>query len=299
MRKQTIKRTAALVLAALVLYSGSLPARTDAATTASQAAKTYEPVTDQAQLYVNELAEQPSFDNWKGAKLDISPLGPGTHSWLVIVKQSGESVGYLVIQAKEDGGYKLGEYGIGSRPLFSAQTLSFSVKQLGETRTKKVVEPLYSHPLLTAWKITADGLTTIADAASGELLPVTSANWTKAAEAPLSSVPGIEAPPETKLMKAIILPSFPPYGKMPWLTDKPLKLKADSHRELLSAINNKEQLRYTAELFFGEMLYVWSVVGYSKWDNSQVYVALEADDDGTSRRYIPLPLLLALGHFYR
>jgi hypothetical protein len=299
MRKQTIKRTAALVLAALVLYSGSLPAQTDAATKANQAAKAYEPVSDQAQLYVNELAQQPSFDSWKGAKLDISPLGPGTHSWLVIVKQSGDNVGYLVIQATEAGGYKLGEYGIGSRPLFSAQTLSFSVKQLGTTRTKKVVEQLYSHPLLTAWKITADGQTTIADAASGELLPVSSANWTKAAETTLSGMSSQTAPPETTLLKAITLPSFPPYGKMPWLTDTPLKLKAGSHRELLSAINNKEQLRYTVELFFGEMLYVWSVVGYGKWDNSQVYIALEADDDGTSRRYIPLPLLLDLGHFYR
>ncbi len=68
---------------------------------------------------------------------------------------------------------------------------------------------------------------------------------------------------------------------------------------LFAKINNKEQLRYTAELFDGQMLYVWSVVGYNKWDTGHIYVALEAGGDGTDRRYIPLQLLIELGRFYR
>ncbi len=299
MRKHAIKCTAAIVLAAIVLYGAAAPYPVDDAAAASLQSSTGTPVLEEAQQYVDELSKQSPFDAWKGAKLDISPLGPGTHSWLVIVKQSDVSVGYLVIQAKEDGGYKLGEYGFGSRPIFSPQSLSFSVKQLGQTRSKKVVEPLYSHPLLTAWKITVGGESAIADAASGELLPVSPANWLKAAAARPVADQQAGANPQANVRQSVQLSSFSPYGTMPWLTEQPFLRDTDSTAKLLTSIGKKEQLRYTAELFSGQMLYVWSVVGFAKWDGSQVYVALEDQEDGEIRRYIPLSLLKELGHFYR
>ncbi|CAM4198885.1 hypothetical protein L1N85_15700 [Paenibacillus alkaliterrae] len=301
MRKPFIKLTAACVLTALVIYSGGLQqqAATAAANAAEKPTAAYQPVEQQAKLFVDELAEQPDFNSWKQASLHVSPIGPGTHSWLVLVKQTNETVGYLVIHAVEKGGYQLGEYGISSHPLFDEQTLTRSVRQLELLKPASDIEPLYVHPLLAAWKVTAEQDTYYTDAASGELLPVQTNDWAAASSSKLMEAGRKQAPASAKLLKHVSLPSFNPYGLMPWLTKTPIQLSTSSYWGLFAKLNNKEQLRYTAELFEGQMMYVWSVVGYNKWNSGHLYIALEAGEDGTDRRYVPLLLLLELGHFYR
>lgn len=300
MRKKFIKLTAACVLTALVLYTGGIQQQSAAASAYALATASRQPLQKQVQHFVDELAMQPHFAKWKQASLEITPIGPGMHGWLVLVKQKRETVGYLIVHATEEGGYRLGEYGTGSHPLFDEQTLAISLKQLELLQPPGQTERLYVHPLLAAWNITENQNNYITDAASGELLPVQPEEWlAAAAEAANLQAGSIQAPDDAKLIKHLTLPSFNPYAKLPWLTKAPLALHAGSYSTLFAKINNKEQLRYTAELFDGQMLYVWSVAGYNKWDSGHIYIALEASEDGSERRYIPLTLLAGLGHFYR
>ncbi|NIK75307.1 hypothetical protein FHS15_000405 [Paenibacillus castaneae] len=300
MRKQFIKLTAACVFTALLLYSSGLETRS-AIAYAEGSVATNEPLQQQVQQWVDELAVQPEFAKWKQASFKISPVGPGTHSWLVLVKQHKETVGYLIVNAVEQGGYQLGEYGTSNQPIFDEQTLTRSIKGLELLKPASKIEALYVHPLLAAWRITESSASTYyTDAATGEQLPVNQKDWTKAASAPLSDSSKYQISANAKLLKQVSLPSFDRYAKLPWLSKAPLQVNTSSYSSLFVKINNKEQLRYTAELFDAQMLYVWSVVGYNKWDTGQIYVALEAGDDGANdRRYIPLLLLLELGHFYR
>ncbi|HTG69263.1 MAG TPA: hypothetical protein VL921_08355 [Candidatus Udaeobacter sp.] len=296
MRKKFIKLTAACVLTAIVMYAGGLQPQP---ASAIDNEAVIESLQQQAQRWVDELAVQPSFAAWKQSSLDISPIGPGTHSWLVIVKQDNTTVGYLVVHAVESGGFQLGEYGTSSRPLFDEHTLSRSLKQLELLQPASKVEALYVHPLLAAWKITSEQDTYYTDAASGELLPARPSDWLAASSIKLINAEQMRISDHAALMKQVTLPSFDAYARLPWLTKQPMPLSASSYMPLFAKINNKEQLRYTAELFDGQMLYVWSVVGYNKWDTGHIYVALEAGGDGSDRRYIPLQLLIELGHFYR
>ncbi|WP_419872777.1 hypothetical protein [Candidatus Pristimantibacillus sp. PTI5] len=297
MRKKFIKLTAACVLTAIVLYSGSLQSQPASALTNPSAI--YEPVQQQAEQWAAELASQPSFHAWKQASLVVSPIGPGTHSWLVLVKQNKLTVGYLIINAVETGGYQLGEYGTSSSPPFNEGTLSKSVQQLELLHPASSIEALYVNPLLAAWKVASEKETYYTDAASGESLPIGENDWLAAESQKPVNQGRMQIGANAALLKQVSLPSFNAYDKLPWLTDRPISLNASSYNSLFAKINNKEQLRYTAELFDGQMLYVWSVVGYNKWDSGQLYVALEAGEDGLDRRYIPVPLLIELGRFYR
>lgn len=297
MRKQSLRLTAASLLTVLLLYSAGM--QTPPAAAAATVTDTSQTLQQQAQHFVDELTVQPHFAKWKQATLHISPLGPGTHSWLVLVKQQEQVVGYLVINAVEHGGYQLGEYGTGSQPLFDEQTLQQSINRLELLQPANSTEALYVHPLIAAWKITSAEETYYTDAMTGEQLPVQPKDWFTAAEAPLSPAMQKQAPADANLLKAVSLDSFNPYAKLPWLTKDPLPLSTSSYSSLFVNINDKEQLRYTAELFDHQMLYAWSVVGYNKWNSGDFYIALEATEDGNDRRYIPLLLLLELGHFYR
>lgn len=245
--------------------------------------------------WVAEIAKQPSFEAWKNAKFEVTPLGPGTHSWLAIVQGSKGAVGYLVIQALEEGGFVLGEYGLGSY-LYNETTLLQSMKQLELIPSKSKSEILYVHPLLAVWGINSEWYT---DAMSGESLPLDKKVWSEAitAEKKLASI-GLSS--GIKLMSSVSNPSFGPYATLPWVIDKPLQVSSTNHYKAVSSVlDAKKQLRYTAERYNGQMLYVWSVTGYHNWGDGTAFVALETNELGESRRYIPLQLLTELGQFYR
>ncbi|WP_341282067.1 hypothetical protein [Paenibacillus sp. FSL H8-0537] len=251
------------------------------------------------EAWTAQLAAQPAFKSWQGATLDISALGPGTHSWMASVIQHKKTVGYLVVHATESGGYILGEYGLGDY-LYSLTTLQQSLQRLELIPSAITSTPLYIHPLLSVWKISGKA-TAYTDAMSGEALPLTAPLWDAEASEELKLIHN-EAPMEVtaSIAKAVSNPSFSPYEKLQWLTDAPVG-KAESKGSLnaLLILDKKKHLTYTAARFNGDMLYVWSATGYHSWNNGAVYVALETDELGESRRYVPLSLLAELGDFYR
>lgn len=254
-----------------------------------------------ARQWAEQIAAQPGFESWSNAVLETSPLGPGTHSWLVLVKikSSGQVAGYLVVHAAESAennttGLRLGEYGLG-RPPFDSATRSSALARL-ELDADSAGEQLYVHPLMAAWSFNGK----FADANSGESLPVNETIWNKTAvetavwKSIIDIMPASDSP---AIIQEASNPSFFPYNNLAWLTEAPL---SDTDvASLRKRLDSKEPLRYTAERFDQAMRYVWSVTGYHAWNDDMLYVAMETDEPGSSRRYVPLQLLNRLGSFYR
>ncbi|KWX71442.1 hypothetical protein [Paenibacillus jilunlii] len=134
-----------------------------------------ESLQDFARLTVNKLSANPPFTSWKNASTESYPLGPGTHSWLVNVMNGEQRIGYLIITAKDQGGYMLSEYGAGSYGLpYSLQDLhQFLVQQeliSSNLSGKFELTALYA-PLLPVWKLTIEDKTLYINASVLQVLP--------------------------------------------------------------------------------------------------------------------------------
>ncbi|QHT61947.1 hypothetical protein GXP70_19480 [Paenibacillus lycopersici] len=260
------------------------------------------------QAWADQLAKQPAFQAWKSAAKTVSPLGPGTHGWLVTFTAAGKPAGYMIVNATPEGGYQLGEYGVGSHPAFDPNTMYNALIRQGlienysEIAKKPLhLERLYHSPMLAAWKWkTAAGETYFLDAWTGEALPVTEEDW-------LAQTKLLDTAKSTTTNKTTALPgpytldavrtnqAFDPYERMPWLTNAPLS--RSQLAGLTEMLDKLSQIRYTAELFNSTVLYVLPAVGYHRWNDSRLFVAFDQSFPGT--RYISFDHLNREGRFYR
>lgn len=305
---QTMRKWVPAYAAALIFLA--------AAGSMAPAASAARPATlhEQVSQWIEALSAESGYELWKSAAYSISPLGPGTHSWYVTVKNGPAIAGYLIVEAtdREAEPYRLVEYGSGPHPLFDSAVLRHGMSKEGIGRYQAV--PLYYHPLLAVWHITKpDGAVLYADAMSGETLPVDDKllgeavseagepNGVSAAAsigtASIETVKDAAAKPlpawEVSVRRNA---SFERYGRMPWLTGSPL---AASERHLLPAMLDKRaEIRYTAELYRNTTRFVWAVVGYDQWSDGtteHTYITLE----GEGTRNVLFDLLLSEGEFYR
>ncbi len=257
-----------------------------------QISATMQAMHNQIDAWLNELAQQTAFAEWPTAERTVTALGPGTHSWLVTLAQGQETVGYLVVQATPNGAFRLGEYGLGSEPLYSASVLQRSLASLGLDDAKDTlqIEQRYASPLLAAWRIVKEGESPLyLDAKTGEQLPIQDTIWLKAvADSVLeaSSIVGASEP-----TPFLLLPTFDVYERMPWLTGAPLSI---SFRELAIKLSQQDHIWYSSEPYGGAHRFVWAVIGYHGWSDGLPYMAI--DHEGT--RYIPFDILAANGHYY-
>lgn len=300
MNKRVVLWTLSGVLSIMLAFAGAAIAAPQSQPQTQSVSKPNEAVQQAAQRWFDELKQQPPFAHWKDAQLKLSPLGPGTHSWLVLVINNNDTAGYMIIHAKEDGGYQLGEYGNGDYVVFGDNVLQRSIAMLELSASPDSIEPLYIHPLLAMWKITASKEHLYTDAASGEQLPVDDTIWQETADEEFllrENTSGANL--KASITQTVTLPLFNPYDRLPWLTQQPLQ--ADRNDAILKAINSKKPIRYAAERYEGQMLYAWSVTGYTLWNNNnneQLYIALAQNEEDDTVRYIPFELLSKLGNFY-
>lgn len=246
----------------------------------------------QAQLdvWLGELSALPDFADWRAADRHISPLGPGTHGWLVVLRSGERPLGYMIAYAVAGGDYSLGEYGRGD-PLFDEAALGQALRspELDSLPLAPQAEPRYISPLLAVWRVPlTSGSAVYVDAYSEELLPLSDETWQQAATAAQEQLPA--GHPE-RLTRSGSVPAFDVYERMPWLTSEPLASSAASIQEQL---DQGASIWYTADPFDGLHLYIYGVAGYHDWDG-ELYVALDAD----SPRYIPFATLATSGHYYR
>ncbi|MBD2847910.1 hypothetical protein IDH44_22170 [Paenibacillus sp. IB182496] len=243
--------------------------------------------------WTSELAKQPGFEAWKTAKQEIMPLGPGLHGWYVQLASDDKVVGYLVVQAKPDGGYKLGEYGTGGQPLYDEQALYRSMVQLelipSYSAADARVERRYLSPLLAVWRVTLPNRAIYYfDAKSGEYLPIEDRQWTQSAKRADKSG-DYAADEHDKLARTLLNPSFDPYIRFPWLTKTPLQ----DMNEALSLLEQRRKVWYSAEPYGDSARYVWPTIGAHVWGEVSYFAV---DQQGV--RMIPSEVLAATGQFF-
>jgi hypothetical protein len=250
----------------------------------------------QVKEWVSQLAVQEPFTAWQTADPQIEALGPGTHSWLVLFTKEGKDIGYMVVHAVSDGSFRLGEYGLGLYTLFSNQQLKNSLIDNGlisadQTKLITAVKH-YVHPFAAAWEVKIGEEVYWLDAKTAELLPIDSVTWNHLfPDAKLIT----KVPKEGDFIKVLRLNDpFDAYERLPWLTkEAPFSVK--DAKKLQNRLNNKQHLRYVTEPFGDAMLYAVPLIGYQRWSNGRLDLAI--DMEGT--RFIPLNSLLNKGLFYR
>jgi hypothetical protein len=250
----------------------------------------------QVQDWVDLLAEQKLFKSWQTADPQIEALGPGTHSWLVLFTKEGKDVGYMVVHAVTDGSFRLGEYGLGPYTLFSKQLLKQSLIDNGLISAEQIelitAVKHYVYPFAAAWKVTIGEQSYWLDAKTAELLPIDSTAWHQL----ISGIETSNMEPKAGLRISLLKlnESFDAYERLPWLTkEAPFPVK--DTKKLQTRLNNKQHLRYVTEPFGESMLYAVPVIGYQRWSNGRLDLAV--DMEGT--RFIPFVAMLQKGLFYR
>jgi hypothetical protein len=256
--------------------------------------------------WITELTSEDGFEAWKKAKWESLPVGPGTHSWLVVIRKDNLEVGYLIVGAMEDGKhYKLLEYGLGPQPLFSLNTLYQSMMQQGlidqsltfaafTTDSSWLKERFRISALENFWRISRGSEEHYLDGKTGELLlnainPLEKSAQLLAASDSADILTSITPP---QLKESIVTPTYDPFEKLSWIRGTPLKIA--SIDDLKLAVQAHPKLTYMSKLYKAAIIHPFALTGYQLWNTNQVYIAL--DDEGI--RYIPLTSLLKAGAFF-
>ncbi|CAI6050308.1 hypothetical protein [Cohnella sp. JJ-181] len=285
-----------LMLLLLAILSGAVAARSAAAPAPLDAAA----IAGCAATHIGALSGKPGFAAWQDGSPRIESLGPGTHGWLAtVVGPKGAPLGYLVLYAAPDGACRLGEYGLGAKPLFDVATLRGALYRSGYIPSAssggyRAIKH-YDHPFLAAWEVRLAKETIWLDAKTAELLPVRSeTDWQAAAAAIPAVSAGSAAAKAGHLRLMSAAETRDPYERLSWLLgDPPLSPQPD---KLTARIEAKSPLVYVVEPLGDRMLYALSVVGYHSWQGGRLDLALNMN--GT--RFIPLESLVksADGLFY-
>lgn len=242
-------------------------------------------VKDQGKLWVDELSNQPDFANWKEAELTISPLGPGTHSWLMLIQHSKlGNIGYMVIHSDDKGGYVLGEYGLGSDD--SLQYLSSNRYQLR-----------YYDPLHMVVSQQVNKTNQYFEPFSLEQYDISSKHLIAAKVSAQKQIRHGLVFSHALLTGYEYQTYFAPYDVMPWLTTTALNSDFENDTSIENLIEFGSQLRYTSSIWSDQIETIYSVTGYHEWELFDLYIELQQDDENL-KRFIPFDYLLQQGNFY-
>jgi hypothetical protein len=291
------RRSVSRILLLLFMLLISVPMPTFAGLPSASPEPAAEPssaLTKQVTDWVSVLSKREPFIAWKNAAPDIQALGPGTHSWLVLMSAKGKVLGYMVVQAAADGSFRLGEYGTGPATLFSESVLKRSLDDNGLLSSNSTssfsVRKHYFHPFAAFWEVTVNSETYWLDAKTGELLPMND----KLLQGQTKKTPIPEAAAGQGVSSVWLKATFDPYERLPWLTGEKTFSTADP-KKVQTRIRSKLHLRYVSEPFGDAVLYALPVIGFQRWSGGRLDVAL----DMAGTRFMPLDTLKSLGRFYR
>ncbi|MDP5274584.1 hypothetical protein [Chengkuizengella axinellae] len=251
--------------------------------------------------WIKTLKKQDGFGEWEYATWKSYALGPGTHNKLVILSNQNtkKEIGYLVIGADSEGHYKLVEYGVGEYPLFSLNTLQttfdvtylkdLQIPEVKDTQLEQYAERLYPNALEAIWKVNIEPYTFYIDAKSGEIYPIDSESIN---ESPREINYNLYAGATSYIQQSLEKEIFDPFEKLPWVFNEPQLISNDEEFQI--AVHNQEEITYTEKLFQKEVRIPLAVVGYHRWDEGQLYIALEQN----GVRYIHFMSLYPYGQFF-
>jgi hypothetical protein len=251
--------------------------------------------------WIEQISGQARFEAWQGAKWKSYPLGPGTHSWVVLLYQEDQEVGYMVVSASPGGKYILSEYGTGENPLFSLQTLYHSLirqelipnhlnfNEFIEAQKNYAIERVYAGPMLAFWGLTINNEFLVLSAASGDQYPISATDLPKTASLNEAGVSAQDA----SVTGSLHLAAFDPYERLNWVQNEPLTVsRAD---DLVKLLSENTQITYTAEIIDETILIPLPIVGYHQWNDGNVYVIA---DEQYGLRFVPFQSLAETGFFY-
>lgn len=238
-----------------------------------------------ARQWQQQLAKQQGFELWKDATLSVKALGPGTHGWIVLVKNSDDVVGYMIVYATEDGGYSLNEYGTGD-----AASFQFLAKHIAEFG--------YYGPFHSIVSFSEKNAMSYVEPFFQEALPITQQQLTEQKQAWLQAATGHGASQQPALITgSFSLPYFAPYDVMPWLTGTALNDKFEDDVSVETIMELGSQLRFTTESWNDTIFSAYSITGFHEWNEFDLFLALQGDND-TLTRYIAYDTLMKNGNFY-
>lgn len=240
--------------------------------------------------WIEDLAVQEEFSDWRQAEWTSAPLGPGSHGFVVTLKQQGVEVGYLIVHAAQDGGWSLTEYGAGDQPLFSLSRLDEALKKQGAIPVNGTyaINRIYCSPFEAVFAVHANRTTFAVDAKSGELLPEGTLEAARSCEpvAANSHADSMELRPSS-LMK-----TWDAFDDISWMAGKGA-VKPDKQK-LLSGLKQDERYVVRTAPFEQNRIAAYAIRGYADWTSKQ-YVAVE--DFGP--RYVPMEAVLQADALFR
>ncbi|MFC5404150.1 hypothetical protein [Cohnella soli] len=296
-RVSKLMATAAMLIACIPSFASAHASVPPPAVAAVQATA---PIPSKLERQVAEwvavLSKQTPFKAWQGTDPQIEALGPGTHSWLVLFSKQGKDIGYMVVHAVTDGTFQLGEYGTGPYSLFSKTILKRSLIDGGLATAEQlpgiVAVKHYIHPFAAVWEVTVGEDTYWLDAKTAEQLPLDARSWHSLFPDNKSLYQLTSTGAKISSLK--LNEPFDPYEKLPWLTgDTPFNAKDAA--VLKKRLDSNKHLRYVTEPFGEAMLYAVPIIGYQRWSNGRMDLAIDMEGD----RFIPIGAMLDRGFFYR
>ncbi|WP_054940063.1 hypothetical protein [Paenibacillus ihuae] len=260
-------------------------------------------------LTINRLSAAAPFTEWKNAKTEFYPLGPGTHSWLVNVKNGEQRIGYLIVSATEDGGYLLSEYGAGTSglPYSMTELRQFLVQEElipSSYSGKAELTALYA-PMLPVWKLTLDKQTYYINALTLEILPWSLSkaesvlNGTLPAAGTVTSVEHSWTPQRAFRSGG----QDDPYADLQWLASPKLKLVNGDNVAVL--LGSGSALAFQSAGKNDTTGAPFMITGYQSWQISaqgtpnQAKTVIYAASGLQGRRYLPLTALQQTGTLHK
>jgi hypothetical protein len=239
----------------------------------------------QVQQWMNTIIERdPSFRDWKNARIDAQSLGANQHQWLVSITRDGRQVGYMVVGESPASGtqptFVLLEYGVGEYILFDD---AFAPRAVA-------AEPVYDG-FASHWLVARQEQRELVDAKTGETYPASAVAGppviTTLSEAELVR-------PEEVLTAARVLSGAvqDPFDRIDWLTD------TSNRRQLtwtdLWQKTSAGPVTLTVPLHHSNVLAPFAVQSLHLWNGRAAYVGVW--DEGL--RFVPYAYAMKVGQFH-
>ncbi|WP_242615173.1 hypothetical protein [Paenibacillus solani] len=279
----------------------------------SEAARVPDSVMNFAEDTVDQLSVHAPFTTWDEAELAYTPLGPGTHGWLVTITENGLPQGYMIISANEDGGYVLSEYGIGPTLPFSQAPLHERLAAEGLLKggttlpAGSIVRKLYD--VSPVWQVELPGKKPVYySALNSELLPdqlpLTRTSASSVSLPPLAKGAVVSTAAGTWRSTTPSTSSVgeqDPYDNLLWLTSAPLE--AGNSTDLLHLLEERSTLIFRSAAHNAAFGSPFQLNGWQSWSSENdkkstaIYVSVPMRNSDTLR-YLPASRLLEEGVFY-
>lgn len=280
----------------------------------SEAARVPDSVMNFAEDTVDQLSVHAPFTTWDEAELAFTPLGPGTHGWLVTIEENGLPQGYMIISASEDGGYVLSEYGIGPTLPFSQAPLNERLAAEGLLKggttlpAGSIVRKLYD--VSPVWQVELPGKKPVYfSALNSEPLPdqppLARTSATPVSISPLAQEAVVSSTGAGTWKSAAPSTSAggeqDPYDNLLWLASSPLEAKNST--ELLYLLEERSSLIFRSAAHNAAFGSPFQLNGWQSWSignnekSCAVYVSVPMRNSDTLR-YLPASWLLEQGVFY-